>query len=480
MKKSIVVTNLFWRFAERCGAQLVQFIVSVILARILMPEVYGTITLVLVFTRILQVFVDSGFGNALIQKKEADDLDFSSVFYFNTVICVVIYFFMYCMAPYISGFYGDASLIAIIRVLCLTIVVSGLKNVQQAYVSRTLQFKKFFYATLIGTVISAIIGVGMALCGMGVWALVAQNLTNLIIDTIVLWCTVKWKPKRIFSWQRLKELYSYGWKLFLSSLLDTGYNNLRQMIIGKLYSSADLAYYDKGKQFPNLIITNVNASINSVLLPVMSKEQDNRENIKNMTRKAIKTSSYIMAPLMMGLAFTARPIVSLILTDKWLPCIPFLRIFCITYMFYPIHTANLNAIKALGRSDLFLKLEIIKKVIGLIILAVSMQYGVMAMAYSLLLGSLTGQIINSWPNRKLLRYGYLEQLKDIMPNILLAVLMGICVSFVNYLGFSHIITLLIQVCLGTVIYIGASALLKLEIFLFLYESLKEILGKKKG
>lgn len=480
MKKSIVVTNLFWRFAERCGAQLVQFIVSVILARILMPEVYGTITLVLVFTRILQVFVDSGFGNALIQKKEADDLDFSSVFYFNTVICVVIYIFMYCMAPYISGFYGDASLIAIIRVLCLTIVVSGLKNVQQAYVSRTLQFKKFFYATLIGTVISAIIGVGMALCGMGVWALVAQNLTNLIIDTIVLWCTVKWKPKRIFSWQRLKELYSYGWKLFLSSLLDTGYNNLRQMIIGKLYSSADLAYYDKGKQFPNLIITNVNASINSVLLPVMSKEQDNRENIKNMTRKAIKTSSYIMAPLMMGLAFTARPIVSLILTDKWLPCIPFLRIFCITYMFYPIHTANLNAIKALGRSDLFLKLEIIKKVIGLIILAVSMQYGVMAMAYSLLLGSLTGQIINSWPNRKLLRYGYLEQLKDIMPNILLAVLMGICVSFVNYLGFSHIITLLIQICLGAVIYIGASALLKLEIFLFLYESLKEILGKKKG
>ncbi len=479
MKKNVVITNLFWKFAERCGAQFVQFVVSVILARILMPEVYGTIALVLVFSRILQVFVDSGMGNALIQKKDADDLDFSSVFYFNAFLCIVIYGFMYAAAPYIAMFYEDSSLTAIIRVMSLTIVVSGLKNVQQAYVSRTLQFKRFFYATLCGTGISAVVGIAMALGGMGVWALVAQHLTNLIVDTIILWWTVKWRPKRMFSLQRLKGLYAYGWKIFISSLLDTGYNNLRQMIIGKLYSAAELAYYDKGKHFPNLIITNVNTSINSVLLPVMANEQDNTVRVKNMTRRAIKISSYVISPLMMGLAFTAKPIVSLILTDKWLPCVPFLQVFCVTYMFYPVQAANLNAIKALGRSDLFLKLEIIKKIIGLVVLVISMPYGVMAMTYSLLFSSLINQVVNAWPNQKLLRYGYREQLKDIVPSMALSVCMGIAVSFVGVFAISDMVMLVIQIGLGAVIYIGGSMLLRMDSFVFLYTTMKEFLMKNK-
>lgn len=476
-EKTGVLSNFLWRFAERCGAQLVTFIVSIVLARLLAPEDYGQITLITVFTTILQVFVDSGLGTALIQKKDADDLDFSSVFYFNLAMCMVLYAGMFFAAPFIADFYNDVTLTPIIRVISLTIVISGIRGIQQSYVSRNMMFKKFFYTTLVGTIFSACLGIGLAYAGCGVWALVAQQLSNIAVGTLMLWVTVKWRPKRVFSWSRLKGLLSYGWKLLASSLLDTVYNNIRSLIIGRMYSSADLAYYDQGKKFPYTIVTNINASIDSVLLPSMSSEQDNRDNVRSMTRRAIKTSTYVMAPLMMGLAFCAEPIVRLVLTDKWLACVPFLRIFCITYMFYPIHTANLNAIKAMGRSDLFLKLEIVKKVVGMAILLSTMWFGVMAMAYSLLASSILGQIINSWPNRKLLNYSYLEQLKDILPGIILAVVMGICVNLVDFLPLPTLVILAIQIPLGAIIYIAASALLHLESFEYLMGIVRPALKK---
>lgn len=472
-----VTNNFLWRFAERCGAQGVSLVVSIVLARLLAPEVYGTIALVTVFTTILNVFVDSGLGNALIQKKDADDLDFSTVFFFNIVMCCMLYIVLFLIAPLIAAFYNSDELVPVVQVLGLTLVISGVKNVQQAYVSRTMQFKRFFFATLGGTIGAAIIGIAMAYYGFGVWALVTQQIFNATVDTIILWVTVKWRPKRMFSWKRLKDLFSFGWKLLASALLETFYNNIRQLIIGKLYTSADLAQYNRGKQFPDLIVSNINTSIDSVLLPVMSKSQDDPKQIKSMTRRSIKTSTYIMAPLMMGLAFCAESIVGLILTDKWLPCVPFLRIFCITYMFYPIHTANLNAIKAMGRSDLFLKLEIAKKVVGIALLLSTMWFGVMAMAYSLLIGSVLSQIINSWPNRKLLNYGYLEQLKDILPGIVLAVFMGCCVNLVGLFNLSNVVTLLIQIPLGAAIYIGASAAIHLESYDYLMGMIRPVLKK---
>ena len=477
MQKSNVLMNLIWRFAERCGAQGVSFVVSIVLARILGPEDYGVIALVTVFTSILQVFVDSGLGNALIQKKDADDLDFSSVFYFNFAVCLVLYAIMFFMAPAISAFYKMPSLTGVVRVISLTLIISGVKNVQQAYVSRNMLFKRFFFATIGGTIFSAVLGIALACMGFGVWALVFQQLSNAAIDTLILWITVKWRPKAVFSWQRLKRLLSYGWRLLVSALLDTGYNNLRNLIIGKLYSSADLAYYNQGDKFPKLIVSNINVSIDSVLLPTMSQEQDNYERVKAMTRRSIKTSVYIMAPLMVGLAIVATPLVNLVLTEKWLPCVPFLRVFCITYMFYPIHTANLNAIKAMGRSDLFLKLEILKKVTGMTILVSTMWFGVMAMAYSLLLDSILSQIINSWPNRKLLNYGYLEQLKDILPSIALAVFMGCCVGLVGMLDLPVVFLLLLQILLGASIYIAGSVLLKLDSFSYLWSSIRPAISK---
>ena len=479
LNRSSVISGFVWRFAERCGAQLVTFIVSITLARILLPEDYGTIALVTVFTTIMQVFVDSGLGTALIQKKDADELDFSSVFYFNCVLCLILYMGMFFAAPYIANFYNDSSLTPVIRVISLTIIISGLKGIQQSYVSKFLLFRKFFFSTLGGTIASAFIGIIMAYQGYGIWALVAQQLSNTAIDTIILWFTVEWRPKKLFSWKRLKILLSYGYKLLLSALLDNIYSNLRNLIIGKLYSSADLAYYNQGEKFPKVIITNINASIDSVLLPTMSNVQDDSVKIKNMTRRAIKTSTYIMAPIMMGLLFCAEPIVRIVLTEKWLFCVPYMQIFCFTYMFWPIHTANLNAIKAMGRSDLFLKLEIIKKIVDLSLLLCTMTVSVKAMAYSLIISSILSQVINAWPNRKLLRYSYIEQLRDILPAILVAVVMGVVVSFVPKLGFHVVLTLVLQVIMGATIYIFISIMLKLEEYEYVLSMIKTVLKRKK-
>lgn len=476
MKNVSVISNFLWRFAERCGAQLVTFIVSIVLARILSPNDYGTIALVTVFITILQVFIDSGLSTALIQKKDADDLDFSSVFYFNFVVCIILYLLMFFSAPYIAKFYNDLSLTPIIRVISLTLIISGVKGVQQSYVSRNMLFKRFFFSTLGGTIFSAVLGIAMAYAGFGVWAIVFQQLSNNTIDTLILWITVKWRPVKKFSWLRLKNLLSFGWKLLASSLLDTVYNNLRNMIIGKLYTPADLAFYNQGDKFPKLIVTNINTSIDSVLLPTMSNEQDNPVRVKEMTRRAIKTSTYIMAPLMIGLAFCAEPIVRLVLTDKWLPCVPYLRIFCVTYLFWPIHTANLNAINSMGRSDLFLKLEILKKIIGMILLLSTMWFGVMAMAYSLLISSFTSQLINTWPNRYLLKYSYIDQIKDILPNIVMALIMGVFVYFISYLHLSVLVSLTIQILLGGIIYLILSILTKNDSFIYLINILKSRKG----
>ncbi len=478
-RKQKIFSNFIWRFAERCGAQAVKLIVELVLARFLLPDDYGTIALVTVFITILNVFVDSGLGNALIQKKNADDLDFSSVFYFNLIWCFILYLLLFAFAPVISIFYGIPELTVIVRVLGITVLISGLKNVQQAFVSRNMLFKKFFFATLGGTFGAAILGITMAYFGFGVWALVAQQLFNTAMDTLILWITVKWRPKKVFSVQRLKVLFNYGWKLLASGLLETIYNNIRSLVTGKLYTASDLAFYNQGDKIPNIIVGNINNSIDSVLLPVMSNEQDNVEQIKEITRKSIKISTYVMAPLMMGLAVTADTLIVLILTEKWLPCVFFLKIFCVTYMFQPIHTANLNAIKALGRSDLFLKLEVWKKVVGLILLCSTMWISVEAMAYSSFVSGILAQIINSWPNKKLLNYSYLEQLKDIIPSILLAVFMGVCIYPISLLHLNHILLLTIQIVLGASIYIVGSIIVKIDSFQYLWGIVKSILKRSK-
>ncbi len=476
-KREEFSTNFFWRFFERTFAQLVTTVVGIVLARLLDPDAYGVVALTNVFIAILQVFVDSGLGNALIQKKDADNTDFSTVFFTNIVVCTVLYMGLFFAAPLIGKFYDNIELVKYTRVLGLILVISGVKNIEHAYVSKKMIFRNFFYATLGGTITAGVVGIIMAYKGFGVWALIAQHLVNTFIDTVVLWFTVKWRPQLVFSWKRLKRLYSFGWKMLVSGLLTELTSNIRSLIIGKKYSEADLAYYNQGNAYPSLLISNINSSINSVLFPMMSKEQDDIEGLKAMTKRSITVSTYIMAPILIGFAAVSRSFVSLVLTDKWLPAVPFLCIFCVNYMFHPIHTANLNAIKALGRSDLFLKLEIIKKVVGITLLLVSFPFGPLAMAYSTLISSVASQIINSWPNKKLLNYRYLEQLKDICPNILKAAFMGVCVYCINFLKLNSILTLLIQIPLGVIIYFGASIIFKNPSFFYVWDMAKPIIMK---
>ena len=474
------IGGFFWRFAERCGAQGVSLIVSIVLARLLAPEQFGVVSLILVFTEILQVFVDSGLGNALIQKKNADDLDFSSVFYFNFVVCLVLYIGMFFIAPIIdnqlyAGKYDN--LTAYIRVLSLVLIISGVKNIQQAYVSRKMIFKKFFFATLGGTIVAAIIGIVMAYYGFGAWSIIAQNLVNKIIDTTVLWVTVRWRPKRMFSFARLKSLLSYGWKLLCSSLIDVLYRKIRQIIIGSYYSSADLAFYNEGEKIPNFIVNNINSSIDSVLFPAMSKNQNDRARVKSMTRRSIKTSSFFMWPLMLGVVMITESLVRIFLGEKWLPCAFFLKIFCIVYAFMPINTANLNAIKAVGRSDMFFKLEIIKKTIGIGALILTMFISVKAMAISVLLVNFIGCFINAYPNRKLLNYSYSEQIKDILPSVIISIIMSIVIFLVGLINLNYIILMVIQVIIGIIIYIGLSYLFKIDTLFYIFDIVKNVLKR---
>ncbi len=468
---------MLWRFAERCGSQGINFVVAIILARVLTPDEYGTVALVMVFITILQVFVNSGFPNALVQRKDATDLDFSTMFYFNMFACTALYGVLYLAAPAIATFYENEALINIVRVLGLRLIIAGLLAVQNAYVQRNMQFKKYFYATFTGTVLSGVVGISMVYGGYGVWALVGQSLTAVGTNTIVLWFVSGFKPKLMFSFESLKSLFSYAWKLLIANMVDKVYINLRSLIIGKVYSTADLAYYNKGESFPKLIINNLNQSIDSVLFPSMSRAQDDTIRLKSMTRRSIKTTGYLVWPCMIGLIATSEPLIEFLLTDTWLPTVPFMRLFCLSYAFMPMQTANQNAIKALGRSDIYMKLQITGKVVGIITILLTMQIGVLAIAAGTVAVAIFEMLIKAAPNKQFINYGYAEQLKDILPSMLLAICMGACVWPLQYLNLPLIAILAVQATTGATIYFALSALLKFETFTLLWELLMKILGK---
>lgn len=477
-KKSIVIKNLFWKMMERFGVQGIQFIVQIVLARLLLPKDYGLISLVTIFIAIANVFVQSGFNTALIQKKDADEVDFSSVFYLSLGVAIIMYVLIFICAPLVSDFYNEAQLTLVLRVLAITLFFGAFNSIQNAVVAKRMQFKKLFFSSLGSSLISGVIGIVLAYLGLGVWALVFQQILSQVSITIILWFNVKWRPTLVFSIEKVKELFNYGSKLLLSSLIDTVYMNLRNLIVGKIYTPEVLGMYNRGEQFPQLIVTNINGSIQSVMLPTLSSEQENKERIKTIVRRSIVTSSFIIFPAMIGLAAIAEPVVSILLTDKWLPCVPFLQIFCFIYALMPIHTANLQAINAIGRSDIFLKLEIYKKVIGIITLIITIPYGVYAIACGGLVGSIISSFINAYPNLKLINYSYKEQLQDVIPSFILSVIMGVIVYSINLLNITPLLTLIIQIVVGIVIYVSMSYLFKLECFYYLLNTIKELKNRK--
>lgn len=470
--KKQAVSGMIWKFGERFCAQFVTLVVSIVLARLLDPYHYGTVSIILVFINIANVFVTESFSAALIQKKNADNVDFSTIFYFNILFSLALYGVIFVSAPYVESFYDMPELAKAMRILGLKLPISAIYSVQQAYVSRNLLFKKFFFATIAGTAISAAVGIVMAMQGFGVYALVAQYLTNSVFGTVVLWFVVRWRPIWRFSFGRFKGLFGYGWKILATSLLRTVYEDIYSLVIGKKYTSEDLAFYSKGKHYPHLIINNVNTTISSVMFPVLSRVQEDKKKLCHMMRRSIKTSSYILSPLMVGMAVVAEPLVSLVLTDKWLPCVPFLRIACFSLLLMPMQSANLQAIKALGRSDLNLKLEIAKRIFGVLILVVTMHFGVLAIAFGSILTTLVAGVLNAIPTKKLLGYTYAQQIGDMLPSMILSAVACVPVFFIQYLHLHDAVTLLLQVIVAAILYVGLSLLTKNENFKYVLSMIK--------
>lgn len=477
--KSEVASGLVWKFGERILAQGVSFVLSLVLARLLMPEEYGTVALVMVFINLANVFITSGLGDSLIQKKDADEKDFSTMFYCSMAMSIVLYIIMFISAPLIANFYDNPSLTSIIRVLSIQIPLGGVKTIQHAYVIKRMMFKKFFFSTLGGTLFSGVVGIVLAYHGAGVWAIVVQYLTNSTIDMIVLFITVNWRPHAYFDLKVAKELFSYGWKLTVAQFLNTAYGNIRNLFIGKLYTESELAFYNKGDQFPNLIINNINNSINTVLFPAMAQENENKQRLKMITRRAMKLSAYLIFPIMVGLIAVSEPLIRILLTDKWLPCVPYLCISCVYWMFQPCQTANVQVIKALGRSDLYLKLEVAKKVFGIVILLASLKFGVLAIALSNVILAVFSAILNIFPNKELINYGYREQIRDLLPALLLSIVMGAIVKLEEQLHLNDLLLIVIQGCTGVFVYVALSAITHNDSYNYLLNFAREKFGKKK-
>ena len=477
--KKKTLAGLFWTFAQRIGTQLVSFLVQIILARLLATEEYGIIAIVLVFVNICNVFVDRGFGRALIQKLDADELDFSSVFWASLVLTAGLYGVLFAAAPLIAGFYGMDILVPVLRVMGLRLIISAVNTVQRAKVSRDMQFRKFFLSSLGGMAVSAAVGIAMAYFGFGIWALVAQNLTNVLIDTLILLVTVQWRPKLQFSFRRLRSLFGFGWKVMLSALLDTVYEEFRTLYVGALHTANDLSFFDRGKQFPYLIIDNVNTSITSVLFPAIASQQKDPETVRGMTRRAMKISAYILSPMLLGLAAVAEPLVELVLTEKWLPCVPFLQILCLNCVLTPLHTANTQAILAMGRSDIALKLNIAKKGFGFLMVVLLTPVSVTAMALGGVATGVVSLLLNILPNSRLLGYGYGQQLRDVFPAWALSCVMFALVRLVAVLGLPLLAELLLMILVGIGSYVALSAVFRVESFRYLLNMLKPILSKFK-
>ncbi len=463
--KQKVVKGFFWALMEKLGVQMMGFVVSMVLARLLTPADYGTIALLTIFTAIAGCLASSGFGSALIQKKEATELDFNSVFYLSLALSSLLYAGLYFAAPLIAGFYQTPVLVPVLRVLALSLIFNAINSIQSAELSRKLLFHLSFRISLIGSLSTGIVGVTMAYLDYGVWALVWSQLTGGIVGVLTRWYFIAWRPKWMFSWSALKGLFSFGWKMAVSGLLDTAYGNLYGLLIGKFYTRADLAFVNKGRSIPELAMNTINGTLGQVAFPALAQMQDRRDALREAMRKMIRVSTFCVFPLMTGCACCADSMIYLLFGEQWLPSVPYVRIACFTFALWPFHTINLQAIQALGRSDLFLILEIIKKTVGLITLASSIRLGVWwLMAISAFVCGPLSVLINAWPNRKLLNYSVIMQLKDVLATSLLCALMAFAIVPVQYLPISAWMKLLIQIPVGVFVFASPAVLFKPEPF----------------
>ena len=479
--KNKAASGIFWKGLERISAEIVSTVVAIVLARILIPEDYSVVSIVSIFFAFCNIFISGGLNTALIQKKDADIVDFSTILITNLFFATILYIVMFFAAPLIADLYNKEILVPVIRVMSITFFINGVKAVVSAKITSELKFRRFFVATFIGTVVSAVVGIVMAIKGFGAWALVAQHMTNYFIDTVVLWILSKYRFVFKFSKEKFKSLFRFGGKLMLSSVSDTVYNQVKPLIVGIRFSAVDLAYYNKGETYPKLASKITSDTLSSSLFPVMSKVQDDREKVLSMTRRFMQVSSYIIFPTMLGFLAVAKNFTIVVLTEKWLPIVPFIMIFCISHMLKPIHAGNLQAIRAIGRSDMILKLEIIKKSCNYVIILffVLFSNSPVLLAVSGIITAVLASVINMTPNRKLIGYGYKMQIIDLLPNFLTSVVMCAAVYALNYIRMNVYLLFALQIASGVLIYFILSLLTKNKNMKYLLDYAKSFLPKAK-
>lgn len=479
--KQKVAGGLFWSYGERIMAQLVSLVVSIVLARLLDPENYGVISIVMIFITFCDAIVSGGFGNAIVQKKDADELDVNTMLCCSVATSFFLYVIIFFAAPFIAEFYEMDIIRPILRVLGLRLLISGVNSIQRAWIQKRMLFKRFFISTSFGTIISAIVGISMAYVGMGAWSLVAQYLTNSFIDTIVLFITNDWKPRLQFSWARAKQMLSYGWKVLVTTVVYTIEGDLRSLIIGKKFGSADLAYYDQGKKFPNLLVTNINTSISNVMFPVLSECQNDPIRLKQMCRRAVRMGIYLLSPLLIGLVGIADTFVVTILSVKWAPCIPYLRILTLVFLVRPFTTTCQQSILSVGRSDITLKIEIVVNTvaIGILFYSVFILESVIGIAIGTLIAEIVSMAMFMYYENKIIHYSYKEQLQDLIPSLLLSTLMGVIVYLIHFLPIHDGFALILQVLIGAIFYLVVSCIVRFEPFVYLICMVMEKVHNKK-
>lgn len=474
--------GFLWSFGERMGAQLVSLIVSIELARLLALEDYAIVSVVTIFFNFANVIIAGGLNTALIQKKDSTQTDYCTILYTSLAVSVLLYIVFFFSAPLIASWYAMPMLVPVLRVMALVLIVNAFKSILTAYIANTLQFKKLFISTISGTLLSAVVGIGMAVAGCGVWSLVAQQTVNAVVGTVALFVTTKFKLLPLFSWSSFKQLFGYGWKIFVTSIITVLYDEINPIIVGLRFTPVDLSFYTKGKSFPSLLNTTVSGTLSTVLFPVLSKVQDDMDKVLSITRKYIRVSSYLIFPVMCGFFAVSESFVRVLLTDKWLPSVPYIQIFCFSYMFDIIQIGNLQTIKAIGRSDISLILEIIKKVsyFVVILLFVLLSDSPVMLAVSAVVCTVLATLINTFPNRKLVGYKYRYQVADILPNLIIAVIMGGVIWLMNRLTIAPLLLLGLQVVVGGIVYVALSLITRNKNFLYVLDAAKQFLQKRRA
>ena len=458
--KDKTVKGIIWSSIDRFSAQGIQFVFSILIARLLLPEDYGVIAMLGIFMAVSQTFIDSGFGTALIRKIDRTETDFSTVFYFNIAVASVFYVILFFCAPAIANFYDTPLLEPVTKVVALNLIINSLSGIHNAKLSIAIDFKSRAKISIITTLLTGAVGLWMAYAGYGVWALVVQNLFSSVLRTVMLWIIVKWHPKLVFSWKSFKELFSFGSKLLASGLLDTLYNNIYTLVIGKVFSSSTLGVYSKANALAEFPSSNITGVLQGVTFPVLSTIQNEEERLADAYKRFLRLSAFIVFPLMVGLSAVADPFIRLALTDKWEGAIILLQIICFALMWYPIHAINLNILQVKGRSDYFLKLEIIKKVQGVLFLVVTVPMGIVAMCCGKVISSLISLIWNTHYTKKLIGYGYFAQMRDLLPVLIHSLVMGGIVLLVVHFMPTLWLKLVVGVLAGVVYYIAGAYIMK--------------------